>query len=66
LNSGSCVFDRANSTAGGGVNVYKVQHVDAVELADTLNDIFGNSNSSTALSKRDKSVKLASGKKPQN
>jgi general secretion pathway protein D len=56
-------LDRANSTAGGGVNVYKVQHVDAVELAETLNDIFGNSNSGTSLSKRDKSVKLASGKK---
>ncbi|MEQ1528048.1 MAG: secretin N-terminal domain-containing protein, partial [Methylococcales bacterium] len=29
-------LDRANSVTGGGVNVYKVQHVDAVELADTL------------------------------
>ena len=53
-------LDRANSTTGGGVNVYKVQHVDAVELANTMNDIFGNGSGS---SKREKSPKLASGKK---
>ncbi len=53
-------LDRANSTTGGGVNVYKVQHVDAIELADTLNDIFGNGSSS---SRREKSPKLAGGKK---
>lgn len=53
-------LDKANSTTGGGVNVYKVQHVDAVELANTLNDIFGNGNS---LSRREKSPKLASNKK---
>lgn len=50
-------LDRANTAAGGGVNVYKVQHVDAVELADTLNDIFGSGQRS------DKSAKLAPGKK---
>ncbi len=33
-------LDRANSANGGGVNVYKVQHMDAVELADILNAIF--------------------------
>jgi general secretion pathway protein D len=33
-------LDRATSAAGGGVNVYKVQHMDAVELADILNAIF--------------------------
>ncbi len=34
-------LDKANSAASGGsVNVYKVQNVDAVELADTLNEIF--------------------------
>ena len=33
-------LDKANTASGGGVNVYKVQHVDAGELADTLNDIF--------------------------
>ncbi len=58
-------LDRANSANGGGVNVYKVQHVDAVELANTLNDIFGNgSSSSTSSSRRDKSPKLANDKKP--
>jgi general secretion pathway protein D len=53
-------LDRANSTTGGGVNVYKVQHVDAIELADTLNDIFGNGSGS---SRREKAPKLAGGKK---
>jgi len=33
-------LDKANTTTGGGVNVYKVQHADAEELADTLNEIF--------------------------
>ncbi|WP_374086125.1 type II secretion system secretin GspD [Methylomicrobium lacus] len=33
-------LDRATSTHGGGVNVYRVQHMDAVELADELNAIF--------------------------
>ncbi|MEY2666035.1 MAG: hypothetical protein RLZZ384_206, partial [Pseudomonadota bacterium] len=58
-------LDRANSANGGGVNVYKVQHVDAVELANTLNDIFGNgSGSSQSSSRRDKSPNLANHKKP--
>lgn len=50
-------LDRTNTATGGGVNVYKVQHVDAIELADTLNDIFGSGQRS------DKSAKLAPGKK---
>jgi general secretion pathway protein D len=50
-------LDRANTATGGGVNVYKVQHVDALELADTLNDIFGTGQRS------DRSAKLAPGKK---
>jgi len=33
-------LDRATSAHGGGVNVYRVQHMDAVELADELNAIF--------------------------
>ncbi len=53
-------LDRANSTNGGGVNVYKVQHADAVELANTMNDIFGNGG---GLSKREKAPKLAGDKK---
>jgi len=50
-------LDKASSSAGGGVNVYKVQHSDAEELADTLNEIF------TGAQKQDKSAKVAAGKK---
>jgi len=50
-------LDRANTAAGGGVNVYKVQHADAEELADTLNEIF------TGAAKKDKSAKVAPGQK---
>ncbi|MDD5319015.1 MAG: type II secretion system secretin GspD [Methylococcales bacterium] len=50
-------LDRANTASGGGVNVYKVQHVDAEELADTLNEIF------TGAAKKDKSAKVAPGHK---
>jgi general secretion pathway protein D len=53
-------LDKANSTTGGGVNVYKVQHADALELADTLNNIFGNGSNST---RRDKAPRLAGNKK---
>lgn len=53
-------LDKANSTTGGGVNVYKVQHVDALELADTLNDIFGNGSNSQ---NRNRSPRLAGGRK---
>ncbi len=48
-------LDRASSANGGGVNVYKVQHMDAVELADTLNSIF------TGTQKQSKSAKVAPG-----
>jgi len=50
-------LDKANSATGGGVNVYKVQHADAEELADTLNEIF------TGAAKKEKSAKVAPGKK---
>ncbi|MDP3877409.1 MAG: type II secretion system secretin GspD [Methylobacter sp.] len=50
-------LDRANTASGGGVNVYKVQHVDAEELAGTLSEIFGGAQSSS------KSAKVAAGKK---
>jgi len=44
-------LDKANTSTGGGVIVYRVQHVDAVELAATLNDIFnGNNNKSSSAS----------------
>jgi len=48
-------LDRANTASGGGVNVYKVQNVDAEELADTLNEIF------TGAAKKEKSAKVAPG-----
>jgi len=51
-------LDRATAVAGGGVNVYKVQNVNAVELADTLNEIFTG-----AAKKRDKTAKVAPGQK---
>jgi len=51
-------LDRANTAAGGGVIVYRVQHVDAVELAATLNDIFSQSG------KKERPASVAAGKKP--
>ena len=50
-------LDRANTATGGGVNVYRVQNVDAEELASTLNEIF------TGAAKKDKSAKVAPGQK---
>jgi general secretion pathway protein D len=40
-------LDKANAASGGSFNVYKVQHVDAVELADTLNEIFNGTKKKT-------------------
>ncbi|MEQ1620009.1 MAG: type II secretion system secretin GspD [Methylococcales bacterium] len=51
-------LDRANTATGGGVNVYKVQNVDALELAATLGDIFVGGGQSSGSS-----AKLAPGKK---
>ena len=53
-------LDKANTASGGGVNVYKVQHVDAEELADTLNDIFTDGKSQS------KSAKVAPGEKAES
>lgn len=50
-------LDKAKTSAGGGVNVYKVQNVDAVALADTLNNIYGFGSS------QKKSANVAPGKK---
>lgn len=50
-------LDRTNTASGGGVNVYKVQHSDAEELAGTLNEIF------TGAQPADKSAKVSPGKK---
>jgi general secretion pathway protein D len=48
-------LDKANTASGGSFNVYKVQHVDAVELADTLNEIFNGTE------KKSKSASVAPG-----
>jgi len=48
-------LDRANTASGGGVNVYKVQNVDAEELASTLNEIF------IGGAKKEKTAKVAPG-----
>jgi general secretion pathway protein D len=37
-------LDRVNTESTGGYSVYKVQHVDAVKLAATLNEFFSKSN----------------------
>lgn len=51
-------LDRANTTAGGGANVYRVQHVDAVVLAATLNEIFAKNDV-----KKNQPVSIAAGRK---
>ena len=50
-------LDKANTASGGGVNVYRVQHADAEELAGTLNEIF------TGAQKQEKAAKVAPGQK---
>jgi general secretion pathway protein D len=52
-------LDRANVSSGGGVNVYRAQHVDAEELAATLNEIF----TGAASARREKPAKVAPGEK---
>lgn len=52
-------LDRINSEAGGGVNVYRAQHVSAVDLADTLNNIFGMGGSSRGS----RSASIAAGRR---
>lgn len=49
-------LDKVNTSSGGGVNVYKVQHADAKKLAATLNQIFASSKGSG-----DSSAKVAPG-----
>ncbi len=51
-------LDRTNADAGGGVNVYRAQHVSAVDLAETLNNIFGGGSS-----RGSSSASIASGRK---
>ncbi len=51
-------LDRANTTVGGGAIVYRVQHVDAVVLAATLNEIFAKNDV-----KKNQPVSIAAGRK---
>lgn len=51
-------LDRANIESGGGINVYRVQHQNAEDLTDTLNEIFTGGGGG-----RDKSAKVAAGRK---
>jgi general secretion pathway protein D len=48
-------LDKANTASGGGVNVYRVQNVDAEELAATLNEIF------TGAARKERPAKVAPG-----
>ena len=62
-------LDRANASSGGGVIVYRVQHVDALELSGILNDIFSQSGSSgrrpAQISSRRETVEITNKNKPQ-
>lgn len=51
-------LDKINTEAGGGVNVYRAQHVNAVDLANTLNGIFGN-----GMGGRGRNASIASGRR---
>lgn len=50
-------LDRVNAEAAGGVNVYRAQHVSALDLSDTLNNIFKNGSQSSSK------ASIASGRK---
>jgi general secretion pathway protein D len=50
-------LDRTNPEASGGVNVYRAQHVSAMDLADTLSNIFG-----TGTGRSSRSASIASGR----
>jgi general secretion pathway protein D len=52
-------LDRSKTGVSGSVHVYRVQHIKAVELATTLNDIFNQ----TGTMSRSKSASLAPGSK---
>ncbi|KJV06488.1 hypothetical protein VZ94_10910 [Methylocucumis oryzae] len=47
-------LDKSKTGVSGSVHVYKVQHIKAVDLADILNDIFGQTGTSSASSKSTK------------
>lgn len=50
-------LDRTSSDVSGGVNVYRVQNVSAMDLADTLSQLFGSGSQA-----RSKSASIASGR----
>lgn len=50
-------LDRTSNEVNGGVNVYRAQHVNAVDLADTLSQIFGGGQG------KSRSASIASGRK---
>ena len=50
-------LDRVNTEAAGGVNVYRAQHVNALDLSDTLNNIFKNGTQTSSK------ASIASGRK---
>ena len=54
-------LDKSTSGAGGGVIVYPVQHIKAVELADTLNEVFAGGDK-----KKTKDATVAPGRKAVN
>ncbi len=59
-------LDRANVASGGGVNVYRVQHVDAIKLAETLNDIFsqmGANNRAASVAAGSKTIQITNKQK---
>lgn len=62
-------LDKANTSASGGVIVYRVQHLKAVDLAATLNDIFISGRRKTtrppSLAPGRKAVKITSKGKQQ-
>lgn len=51
-------LDRTNPEASGGVNVYRAQHVSAMDLANTLSSIFG-----TGTVRSSRSASIASGRR---
>ncbi|OAI19306.1 MULTISPECIES: type II secretion system secretin GspD [Methylomonas] len=51
-------LDRINPAAAGGVNVYRAQHVNAIDLADTLSSIYGSGGG-----QRSSKASIASGRK---
>lgn len=55
-------LDRTNTEASGGVNVYRAQHVSAMDLANTLNQIFGRGGVSGGSS----STSIASGRRAKS